>query len=175
MDLISTFLGCVKLFAPKVFDDERGFFFESYSKRVLEGFGIVESFVQDNHSMSTKNVLRGMHFQKGQAKLVRCPVGQVFDVFVDLRKDSPTYKQWAFVILDGDRQNILYIPDGFAHGFFVLSNRAHLTYKVSTFYDGQLESSFRFDDPSIGIGWPEGEKILSQRDASAPFFDEVIR
>lgn len=148
------------LIKPKIFQDDRGFFLESF--RSSWDFGV--DFVQDNHSFSKKNVLRGMHFQKGQAKLVRCVSGRIFDVAVDMRPSSPTYGMWEGVILDSENHHELFIPDGCAHGFCVLSDGADVCYKVSAYYDSKLESGFRFDDPGVGIVWPVKEPIISRRD-----------
>ena len=157
------------LIQPKVFKDTRGFFLETYRVGDLE-------FSQDNHSYSVKNVIRGMHFQSspGQAKLVRCAVGAIFDVAVDMRKNSPTFGQWEGVILDSENHHQLFIPVGFAHGFCVLSDGAHVMYKVSAPFDPKTEVGFRFDDPDIGIKWPVMEPILSERDKTSPFFKEII-
>ena len=155
---------------PKVFRDERGFFFESYRK----GKDLQEDFVQDNHSYSTKDVLRGMHFQEGQGKLVRCGVGKVFDVAVDMRPNSPHFKKWYSVILDDQVHQQFYVPPGFAHGFCALSEEAHVLYKVTTFYDGEKEGGFLWSDPEIGIEWPVENPILSDRDRNAKAFGDVV-
>ncbi|MBS0585947.1 MAG: dTDP-4-dehydrorhamnose 3,5-epimerase [Verrucomicrobia bacterium] len=159
---------------PKVFKDERGFFVEIYQKERYQKLGIDVEFVQDNHSYSKKGVIRGMHFQRGQAKLVSCPKGRIFDVAVDLREDSPDFGKWTGVILDGEKQEQLYIPDGFAHGFAVLSEEAHVLYKLSSLYDKDCENGFRFDDPQINIKWPILHPILSMRDEKALSFSEVV-
>ncbi len=148
------------------FKDERGFFLESFSPKIEET--LKTAFVQDNHSFSKKGVLRGMHSQKSQKKLVRAILGDVFDVFVDLRKDSKTYLSWEGVTLSGDKPQLLFVPDGFAHGFMVLTDSATVLYKVSTIYNPKLEEGFRFDDPSIGIKWPLPNPILSERDKNHP-------
>ena len=157
----------LRLITPRVHTDARGFFLESYREDT-------DRFVQDNHSFSTKGVLRGMHFQKGQAKLIRVAVGCIFDVAIDVRRDSPTFGQWCGVYLDGDKHEQLLIPSGFAHGFCVMSENAHVLYKVSTFYDPELESGFRYDDPKVGIEWPLNELILSERDRNAPCLEDVV-
>ena len=161
----------VYLFKPKVFHDERGFFYESYKQSELE---VSLTFPQDNHSFSTQNVLRGMHFQKGQSKWVRAIYGKIYDVVVDLREDSPNFGKWQGVILDDIDHHSLLIPDGFAHGFCVLSEEAHVYYKVSTEYDLDLESGFRFDDPVVGIEWPIAKPKLSDRDLNAKSFQDAI-
>jgi dTDP-4-dehydrorhamnose 3,5-epimerase len=156
---------------PAVFFDERGYFYESFKAPFFLEIGA--EFVQDNHSFSKKGVLRGMHFQKGQAKLINVISGCIFDVFVDIRKDSKTFGKWEGVVLDSKQRKMLLIPDGFAHGFYVLSDEAHVVYKVSSLYRKEEERSFFYGDKDIGIVWPEGERIVSQRDLSAPSFREV--
>lgn len=174
MQLEEMQLADVKKLSPKVFFDDRGFFYESFKEPLLKEKGLQSSFVQDNHSYSKKGVLRGMHFQKGQAKLVNVISGVIFDVFVDIRKESPTFGEWGGVVLDSSKRELLLIPDGFAHGFYVMSDDAHVLYKVSEVYDIAAEKSFRFDDPTVAIDWPEGAKIVSKRDQSAPYFTEVF-
>jgi dTDP-4-dehydrorhamnose 3,5-epimerase len=164
----------VYLITPKIFFDSRGFFYESFKQSFMKEHGIESTFVQDNHSFSKKGVLRGMHFQPGQSKILNLISGKIFDVFVDLRKESSTYGSWGSVVLDSAHRTLLLIPDGFAHGFYTLSDEAHLIYKVSDEYRPELEKSFRYDDPSIGICWPEGEKTLSEKDLIAPYFAEVM-
>jgi dTDP-4-dehydrorhamnose 3,5-epimerase len=160
---------------PKVFGDSRGYFFESYSERDFDAAGLALRFVQDNQSKSTKGVLRGLHFQKThpQGKLVRVISGEVFDVAVDLRSDSPTFGKWEGVVLSGERQNQFYIPQGFAHGFLVLSDQAVFAYKCTDFYHPEDEGGIRWDDPTIGITWPDlGMKpLLSAKDLEHPAFD----
>lgn len=150
----------LRLITPECYFDERGFFFESFSPKM----GLNTSFVQDNHSFSKKNVLRGMHLQEGQAKLVRVTSGEIFDVAVDMREGSDTYLQWEGVTLTAEGRETLFIPGGFAHGFLVLSESAHVLYKVSTPYDPTLEWGFRYDDPAVGIEWPGDNFVLSKRD-----------
>lgn len=159
---------------PKVHNDLRGFFLESYQEARYKELGILAKFVQDNHSFSKKGVIRGMHFQKGQAKFIYCPVGEIFDVVVDIRKESKTFGRWQGFYLSGENHKQLYIPDGFAHGFAVLSDEAHVMYKVSTYFDKDLENGFLFNDPGVAINWPIKEPILSERDKSAPFMREVV-
>jgi dTDP-4-dehydrorhamnose 3,5-epimerase len=158
----------VVLFEPTVHGDERGFFVETFREDALGGLGIDADFVQDNHSRSEARVLRGIHRQAGQAKLVRCPSGRIWDVAVDLRPDSPTYKQWEGYDLDGSKHHQLFIPDGFGHGFCVLSDSADVIYRVSSYYDPELETGVAWDDPEIGIDWPIDDPVLSERDKSAP-------
>lgn len=165
----------LKLITPKVFGDERGFFLESFQEEIYKKAGIAESFVQDNHSFSKKGCIRGMHYQSfpGQAKLIRVGVGKIFDVAVDIREYSPTFGQWEGVILDGEKHQQLYIPVGFAHGFCVLSDEAHVMYKVSTPYNPKYETGFRWNDPDIHIDWPVDNPIVSERDLQSPFFCQL--
>jgi dTDP-4-dehydrorhamnose 3,5-epimerase len=170
---LPTELDDLVLFEPTVHGDERGFFVESFRANEMPGLGIEAEFVQDNHSRSAGKVLRGLHMQRGQAKLVRCPKGRIFDVAVDLRPDSPTYKRWEGYELDDTDHRQLFIPDGFGHGFCVLSDSADVLYRVSTYYDPELESGIAWDDPEIAIDWPISEPVLSDRDRSAPPLAEV--
>ncbi len=176
MEIIDLRLNGLKLVKPRVFKDSRGFFLESFKQPLYQKMGIPESFLQDNHSFSQKGCIRGMHFQSvpGQAKLVRVAVGKIYDVAVDIRSDSPTYGQWEGVILDDQEHHQLFIPVGFAHGFCVLSEEAHVMYKVSTPYDPQHEKGFRWNDPQINIQWPTDEPIVSARDLEAPSFHESM-
>ncbi len=176
MNAVQLPLEGVLLLSPKMFRDERGFFRETYrTSRYLE-WGISDEFVQDNHSYSTQGTLRGMHFQRspGQSKLITVVSGRIYDVVVDLRKESPTFGKWEGVYLDDLSGEQLYIPVGFAHGFCVMSDEAHVIYKVSSLYDAQEEMSFRFDDPEVGIDWPVEVPLLSDRDRLAPLFSEVV-
>ncbi|MDN3507061.1 MAG: dTDP-4-dehydrorhamnose 3,5-epimerase [Simkaniaceae bacterium] len=170
-------LSGVKLIRRKAFGDERGFFSELYRKSLYEEMGIMDDFVQDNHSFSSYGTIRGMHFQSfpGQAKLVSVVVGTIYDVYVDIRKDSPTFGQWGARELAAEKHEQLYVPNGFAHGFAVLSETAHVIYKVSSDYNPETEKSFRFDDPEVGIEWPIDHPILSERDKTAPLFSEVLK
>ncbi len=170
----------VVLIKPKVFGDERGFFLETYKKSDFEKAGIDTNFVQDNHSRSLKNVLRGLHFQehpKEQGKLVRCIKGRIFDVAVDIRPGSPTFKKWVGFELSEENKLMLWIPPGFAHGFLVLSEVAEIIYKVSgNEYSPEHDRSIRWDDPDIGIPWPlAGEPILSEKDRKAMSLAEWLR
>lgn len=173
MQVSSCAIAEVKLITPNVFGDNRGFFFESYSHSIFSKQGIPDIFVQDNHSKSAKGTLRGLHFQKppkAQAKLVRVVKGCIFDVAVDIRPQSATYKQWVGVELSEDNKQMLYIPDSFAHGFYVLSDVAEVIYKCTDYYSPNLEGSILWNDPSIGIQWPkmnEQSVILSERDRQA--------
>ncbi|MEA2363045.1 MAG: dTDP-4-dehydrorhamnose 3,5-epimerase [Thermoleophilaceae bacterium] len=162
------------LFEPAVHGDARGFFLETYRKAALAELGVHDDFVQDNHSRSRLGVLRGMHFQPGQAKLVRCARGSVLDVVVDIRPGAPSFGRWEAFPLDDEAHHQVYVPDGFAHGFCVTSDLADVVYKVSSYYDAALESGFRFDDPEVGIEWPPGiEFEVSARDREAPLLSEL--
>ena len=155
--------------APTVRRDERGFFLESYRRAALAELGVEEQFVQDNHSRSRQGVVRGMHFQPGQTKLVRCVRGAIFDVIVDIRPGSPQFGEWEGIRLDDSEHHQLYVPDGFAHGFCVLSELADVTYKVSTYYDAAAERGFSYADPDVAIDWPDAERLIgSERDRAAP-------
>jgi dTDP-4-dehydrorhamnose 3,5-epimerase len=167
------------LIEPAVHADGRGFFSETYRREWHERWGIppTEQFIQDNHSRSTRGVLRGMHFQigAGVAKLVRCSRGRILDVAVDLRAGSPTYGQWEGVELDDEGMRELYVPVGFAHGFCVLSDVADVLYKQTAYYDTALERGIAYDDPDVGIEWPlpAEQLIVSPRDAAAPRLAQV--
>ncbi|MBS0620686.1 MAG: dTDP-4-dehydrorhamnose 3,5-epimerase [Verrucomicrobia bacterium] len=165
----------VQLIRPRTFADARGFFRESYRLPLYRDLGIACSFVQDNHSYSAHKVLRGMHFQPGQAKLISVIEGEIFDVVIDIRPESPHFGKWEGIYLSGKEGNQLFIPDGYAHGFCVLSMGAHVCYKVSAVYDPLLERGFRYDDPTVGIAWPLSEPILSERDQLSPYLEEVMQ
>jgi dTDP-4-dehydrorhamnose 3,5-epimerase len=157
------------LLQPIVHGDERGFFLETYRRSALAELGIVDEFVQDNHSRSLRGVVRGMHFQPGMAKLVRCARGAIYDVLVDLRRGSPTFGEWAGAELSDANHHQFYCPDGFAHGFCVISEVADVVYMTSAYYDPALESGFAYNDPAVGIAWPAAvELTASARDAGAP-------
>jgi dTDP-4-dehydrorhamnose 3,5-epimerase len=163
---------------PSVFRDERGFFTETYRCEWHEDLGIppAERFIQDNHSRSTRGVVRGMHFHVGEgvAKLVRCARGCIVDVIVDLRRGSPTYARWEAVELDDEHMRALYVPVGFAHGFCVLSDVADVLYKQTAYYDPAVERGIAWNDPDVAIRWPsEIEPIVSARDAAAPTLREL--
>jgi dTDP-4-dehydrorhamnose 3,5-epimerase len=154
--------------------DARGFFRETYRRNVFAEFGIQDDFVQDNHSRSRRGIVRGMHFQHGMAKLISCTRGAIFDVLVDVRRGSPTFGQWEGYELSDTNHRELYCPDGFAHGFCVVSEIADVAYKTSSYYDPSLEGGFRYDDPDVGIVWPEGIDLLaSDRDRAAPRLAEI--
>lgn len=162
------------LLAPAVHGDERGFFVETFRAEALGDLGITERFVQDNHSRSRRGVVRGMHFQPGQAKLVRCARGAILDVLVDIRRGSPQFGEWEAFRLDDAEHHQLYVPDGFAHGFCVLSELADVTYKVSTYYDPGAESGFSYADPDVAIDWPDTDSLIgSERDRAAPRLAEL--
>jgi dTDP-4-dehydrorhamnose 3,5-epimerase len=171
MQVTSCAIRDVLLIEPKVFGDERGFFFESFNQRqFVEIIGRDVDFVQDNHSRSARNVLRGLHYQiqQPQGKLVRVVQGEVFDVAVDLRKSSPTFGQWVGEILSADNKRMFWVPEGFAHGFVVLSDTAEFLYKTTDYWAPEFERSIAWNDPAIGIQWPfEGEPALSAKDQQA--------
>ena len=161
---------------PTMHGDSRGWFQETYRKNVLADLGVMDNFVQDNHSRSAKGVLRGLHFQVGdhpQAKLVRCVRGAIIDVAVDLRRGSPTYGNWEAWQLDDERGLQMYIPLGLAHGFVVLSDVADVVYRCSDYYDPAGDSGIRFDDPDIGVEWPGAPHSVSDRDATAPLLADI--
>ncbi len=168
----------VFIIEPMVFGDERGYFMETYNKADFYKAGITNEFVQDNHSKSKKGVLRGLHFQKQypQAKLVRVTKGEVYDVAVDLRKDSSTYGKYVGVILSAEKKNMFFIPRGFAHGFLVLSEEAEFTYKCDEFYHQEDECGIRWDDERIGIKWPEQQipLLIKERDLNFPYIQDAI-
>ena len=174
MNIIDTQIPDVKIIEPKVFGDERGFFFESFNQKLFEtAIGYPVNFVQDNHSKSSKGVLRGLHYQLppyAQGKLVRCVVGDVFDVAVDIRKSSPTFGQWVGVNLSAENKRQLWIPEGFAHGFLTLSETAEFLYKTTNFYHQASERGIRWDDRDIAITWPTADVLLSSKDLSATLF-----
>jgi dTDP-4-dehydrorhamnose 3,5-epimerase len=172
---LETGLEGLVLIEPQVFGDERGFFVETFSQEAWRELGVDADFVQHNHSRSSEGTLRGLHFQTspGQAKLLRCPRGKIFDVAVDLRSDSPTYGKWEGYVLDDEKHRQLFVPVGFAHGFCVLSDVADVTYLVSSLYDPETEAGIRWNDPEVGVEWPVEAPLLSQRDIDAPLLSEV--
>jgi dTDP-4-dehydrorhamnose 3,5-epimerase len=169
-------LNGLKLIAPRIFHDERGFFFESYAHPKFSDQKIPIIFLQDNISYSKKGTIRALHFQTdpGQAKLISCIQGSIWDVAVDIRPSSPTFGEWEAVVLDDRERRQLFIPAGFAHGFCVLSDSAIVQYKVSSIYDPRTERSIRWNDPDLAIPWPIENPILSVRDRSNAFFKEVF-
>jgi dTDP-4-dehydrorhamnose 3,5-epimerase len=176
MERLSTRLEGPALLKPRVFRDERGFFHESYRRSSFSELGIDEEMVQDNHSRSGRGIVRGMHFQVGDgaSKLVRCARGAILDVVVDLRRDSPTFGEWEAFELNDENLLQVYCPVGFAHGFCVISEVADVMYKQAPYYDAEKERGIAYDDPEIGIAWPEGlDLIPSVRDSEAPRLSEV--
>jgi dTDP-4-dehydrorhamnose 3,5-epimerase len=164
------------LIEPQVFGDERGFFCETYRRSAFAELGIPEEMVQDNHSRSRRGVVRGMHLQIGEgvAKLVRCARGAILDVVVDVRRGSPTFGEWEGFELDDENMRLVYCPVGFAHGFCTLSEQADVLYKQSAYYSPELERGIKYDDPDVGIAWPDGLGLSpSARDASAPLLKDV--
>lgn len=176
MKKISTKLEGVFVLEPKVFGDDRGFFMESYNERDLAELGIQQKFVQDNHSYSTRNVVRGLHYQirHTQGKLIRVIVGEILDVVVDLRKSSPSFGQWGAVPLSGDNKNMLWIPPGLAHGFRVVSEGAHVLYKATDYYEPASERTLAWNDPELRIDWQlTGEAIVSSKDQKGVSFRDA--
>jgi dTDP-4-dehydrorhamnose 3,5-epimerase len=168
MKVTATSLPEVLLIEPKVFGDERGFFLESYNRRALEdATGIARVFVQDNHSRSARNVLRGLHYQIGQpqGKLLRVVQGAVFDVAVDIRRSSPTFGRWVGFELSAENRRMTWVPEGFAHGFLVLSESADVLYKATDYFAPEFERTIAWNDPDLGIAWPlESAPVLSDKD-----------
>jgi dTDP-4-dehydrorhamnose 3,5-epimerase len=174
MKRLATRLEGPVLLEPAVHGDARGFFLETFRASTLAELGLHDDWVQDNHSRSARGVLRGMHFQPGMAKLVRCARGSILDVLVDIRPGSASFGRWEGFELDDERHRQLYVPDGFAHGFCVLTESADVIYRCSAYYDPAAESGFRFDDPQVGIEWPAGLNLrTSERDRSAPLLSEL--
>jgi dTDP-4-dehydrorhamnose 3,5-epimerase len=176
MKVTQTLLPGALLLEPRVFGDDRGFFLESYNERAMAAVGIAGHFVQDNHSLSARNVLRGLHYQVNcpQGKLIRVAVGDVFDVAVDLRRSSPAFGKWYGVKLSGDNKQMLWIPPGLAHGFLVLSETAHVLYKATEFYSPENERIIAWNDPDLGIDWQlnGAVPVVSVRDSQGlPFRD----
>lgn len=176
MKITKTKLDGVVIIDPDVFGDNRGFFMESWNKKKMEEAGLYYDFVQDNHSKSTvKGTLRGIHFQKGdkaQAKLVRCVKGAVLDVAVDLRKNSPTFKQWVGVELSAENKKQLLIPRGFGHGFVTLTDDVEFLYKADNYYAPEADAGIRWNDPDIGVEWGVESPILSEKDKKNPFLKD---
>jgi dTDP-4-dehydrorhamnose 3,5-epimerase len=167
MKFIETPIPDVLLVEPKVFGDARGFFLESYNEKDMAGGGIRDRFVQDNHSYSVRNVLRGLHYQirSPQGKLVRVIAGEIFDVAVDLRRKSPTFGKWFGAVLSGENKKMLWIPQGLSHGFLVRSETAHVLYKATDYYAPEHERTLAWNDPGLDIAWPlTGDPIISQKD-----------
>jgi dTDP-4-dehydrorhamnose 3,5-epimerase len=175
MKKITTTLAGVLVLEPRVFGDERGFFLESYSERTFAEIGIADRFVQDNHSYSARNVIRGLHYQVGepQGKLVRVVTGEILDVALDLRRRSPTFGKWESFVLSGENKLMLWIPAGFAHGFRVASDAAHVLYKATAFYAPEQERTVAWNDRRLAIEWQlAGEPVVSAKDQGALSFAE---
>jgi len=173
MRRLDTSLAGPILLEPAIHGDERGFFLETYRANRFAELGIDDDFVQDNHSRSRRGVLRGMHFQPGMAKLVRCARGAILDVLVDVRPDSQQFGRWEGYQLSDSNARILYAPDGFAHGFCVVSEEADVVYRCSAYWNPEAEHTIAYDDPEIGIGWPDIELTPSARDAAGPRLAEL--
>lgn len=177
MNFVETDLSGVLIIEPKVFGDARGFFLESWNRQTMSDAGLGMDFVQDNHSRSAKGVLRGLHYQleNPQGKLVRVTQGAVFDVAVDIRRSSPNFGKWVGVELSAENHRMLWIPPGFAHGFLVLSETADFLYKCTTLYHPPSDRSLRWNDPDIGIAWPEAglAPLLSAKDEAAPLLSNA--
>ncbi|RKQ40739.1 dTDP-4-dehydrorhamnose 3,5-epimerase [Enterobacter sp. R1(2018)] len=178
MNVIQTDIPDVLIFEPRIFSDNRGFFFESFNQYIFEeAVGYPVKFIQDNHSKSCRGVLRGLHYQLepyAQGKLVRCIAGEVFDVVVDIRKTSPTYGKWVGVNLSAENKRQLWIPEGFAHGFQVLSEMAEFVYKTTNYYHPQSDRGIAWNDPQLNIQWIDmPDIILSDKDKSLPLFNRV--
>lgn len=176
MKIIDTKIADVKIIEPKVFGDERGFFLETFqSEKYKRALNIEGEFVQDNHSRSAKNVLRGLHFQRNnpQGKLVRVVRGEVFDVAVDIRLESPTFKQWVGVYLSEENKTQFWVPPGLAHGFVVISDYADFEYKCTNYYDPSSEGCLSWNDPELGINWPVSDPILSEKDKAGLLMSEL--
>jgi dTDP-4-dehydrorhamnose 3,5-epimerase len=174
VERLETRLEGTVLVKPVVHGDHRGFFNETYRRSVYAELGIDDEFVQDNHSRSSHGIVRGMHYQPGMAKLVRCAHGAILDVVVDLRRGSPSFGEWEAFELNDENLHQLYVPDGFGHGFCVTGETADVIYKCSTYFIEENEGGIAYNDPEVGIEWPEGvELIPSERDANAPLLRDV--
>lgn len=178
MKIITTRIPDIKILEPRVFEDERGFFYESYNQKAFnDAIGHPVTFVQDNHSRSIKGTLRGLHYQlppHPQGKLVRVTVGEVLDVAVDIRKGSPTFGQWVAETLSAENKRQLWIPEGFAHGFYVASDMAEFQYKCTEYYAPSYERCIRWDDPDLGINWPvTGQPRVSDKDEQGAAFSRA--
>jgi dTDP-4-dehydrorhamnose 3,5-epimerase len=176
MNVLDTPLRDALVVEPRVYADDRGFFLESYNRKTFAEIGIRETFVQDNHSSSKRSVLRGLHYQveRPQGKLVTVVSGEVFDVFVDLRRSSGTFGKWHGVKLSGENRRLAWIPEGFAHGFYVLSENAHVLYKTTEFYFPEFERTILWNDASLNIAWGNlGEPLLSEKDRKGSRFEDA--
>ena len=175
MDVTTTNIEGLLIIKPRVFGDERGYFFESFREDIMKSNGVTSKFVQDNQSMSSKGILRGLHFQKdpfAQGKLVRVIKGSVLDVAVDIRKKSPTYGQHFLIELNEENKTMFYIPPGFAHGFLTLEDDTLFSYKCTNYYNKESEGAIRWNSKSLNVDWGIVNPILSSKDATAPTFDE---
>lgn len=176
MNVIQTTIPDVLIVEPKVFTDARGFFYESFNKKAMQAAGIASNFVQDNHSRSARNVLRGLHYQlkQSQGKLVRAVIGEIFDVAVDIRRRSPTFGKWVGFNLSAENKRMAWIPSGFAHGFLVLSEFAEVLYKATDYWAPQFERTIVWNDRDLAIAWPTGEEPqLSAKDKAGAAFSEA--
>lgn len=175
MKVEKTKLPDVVLITPKAFEDERGFFMETFNQLVFSEARLPDEFVQDNHSRSTKGVLRGLHYQypQWQGKLVRVLYGEIFDVAVDIRRDSPNYGEWVGEYLNAGNKQQLYVPPGYAHGFCVMSDTADVVYKCTTLYKPEDDAGIRWNDPEVNVEWPLTDPIVSEKDSTAPLLSEV--
>ena len=177
MKITNTRFPEVKIIEPQVFEDERGFFYESFNQKCFEeSIGRTVTFVQDNHSKSTKGVLRGLHYQlppKAQGKLIRVVQGEVFDVVVDIRKSSPTFGRWVGEVLSSENKKQLWCPEGFAHGFLTMSDSSEVLYKTQNYYTPKLERTIRWDDPVLSIDWPTPSPFLSPKDQRGVNFENA--
>ena len=174
MKIIETGFEGLMLLEPVCFKDDRGFFYESFRFEGYKEIGIDENFLQDNVSFSKKNVLRGLHFQKNQGQLVTVLHGKIVEVVVDIRKDSKTYGKYFSLVLNGENPQQLYMSPGFAHGFYVLSDSAHVHYKCTQYYNPSQEGGVLWNDPVLAISWPSGEKIISPKDLAFPIFSNMV-
>jgi len=176
MKFLPTAIPEVVLVQPDVYRDDRGFFLETYQVRKYGAAGLPEEFVQDNHSYSVRGTLRGLHAQlrRPQGKLLRVVQGEIFDVAVDIRPGSPTFGRWVGEVLSGENHHQLWVPPGFAHGFCVTSETAHVLYKCTELYDREDEIAVAWNDPRIGVAWPVAEPLLSPRDLAAPLLAEIV-
>ena len=177
MEIIKTSIPDVLIIKPQVFEDSRGYFFESYNKEKFLQHGLDQNFVQDNESKSVKNVVRGLHFQAppfAQGKLVRVMKGAVLDVAVDIRKKSPTYGHWTSVVLTEENKWMYWVPPGFAHGFATLKDETVFFYKCTNVYNKESEGSIRWNDPDLNINWKLENPVLSEKDQSSPFFRDFV-
>ncbi len=177
MEIIDTAIPELKVIQPKVFGDARGYFFESYHKERLAELGLTADFVQDNQSLSAKNVIRGLHFQKppfAQGKLVRVISGSAMDVAVDIRKGSPTYGRYVKTLLSSEQNNMFWIPAGFAHGFVALEDNTIFAYKTTDYYNKESEGAIRWNDPDIHVEWGIEDPVISDKDQKSPFFKDFV-